>query len=106
MRKPEDFAPEVADHVRKAIDQTPWVQIIQQINPCSSCPARSGIAARASYCDVCPIRPLMLSLAELQLRQAATRKTPAPKPAPEPTTHLDQAGPADQTQHPTRRRPR
>ena len=104
---PDDYAPIVADHVRDAIDRTPWGAIIAEVNPCSSCPARTKIAARAAYCDVCPIRPLMLALAELQLRQQASyRSDKAPKTGQRPPTQQQSTDPAGQPRHPSHRRPK
>lgn len=105
---PDDYAPIVADHVRAAIDRTPWGAIIAEVNPCSSCPARTKIAARAAYCDVCPMRPLMLALAELQLRQqkATRRSDTAPKTAQRPPTQPETADPVEPPRHPSHPRPR
>lgn len=63
----------VASHIAAVIDSTDWAGITRQINPCRTCPARDGPHLIGddigSFCAACPLRPLLMSLADLDLRQ-------------------------------------
>lgn len=63
----------VASHIAKVIDGTNWAEITQKINPCRTCPARDGPHLIGddigSFCTACPLRPLLMALADLDLRQ-------------------------------------
>lgn len=69
----EETVRAVAKHIVKAIDTTDWTGIKENINPCRNCPARDGPHLIGddigSFCSACPLRPVLLSLADLELRQ-------------------------------------
>lgn len=68
----------VASHIAAVIDGTDWAGITRQINPCRTCPARDGPHLIGddigSFCTACPLRPLLMALADLDLRQQRRQK--------------------------------
>lgn len=72
-KKRDATARAVASHIAKVIDGTDWAGITRQINPCRTCPARDGPHLIGddigSFCAACPLRPLLMALADLDLRQ-------------------------------------
>lgn len=74
QRKNKDAtAKAVASHIASVIDGTNWRSITRKVNPCRNCPARDGPHLIGddigSFCSACPLRPLLMALADLDLRQ-------------------------------------
>lgn len=73
MTKKERQALEATrEYIQRIIDTTPWADAAQQATWCRSCPGRASIITESgldSPCYACPLRPLLVALAELQLRQ-------------------------------------
>lgn len=64
----------VADYIIEQIDATDWQTLLEQHRYCSQCPARCGGVldeddAVNDLCLACPLRPLMLDIAQLVLRK-------------------------------------
>ena len=63
----------VASHIIKAIDENDWKGIKDKINPCRTCPARDGPHLIGddigTFCIACPLRPVLIALADLELRR-------------------------------------
>lgn len=63
----------VAAHIVDAIDKNDWKEIKEKINPCRTCPARDGPHLIGddvgTFCSACPLRSVLLALADLELRQ-------------------------------------
>lgn len=61
-----------AQHIISRIEATDWGALRRKLNPCHDCPARGGPQEQGgeilSLCLACPLRPLMLDLADLELR--------------------------------------
>lgn len=58
-------------HIQGIVDTTPWAEAAR-LDWCRTCPGRSGVISESgleSPCYACPLRPLIVALAELQLRQ-------------------------------------
>lgn len=68
-----DIAARTASYIVAAIDGTDWEQLLNQHRYCAQCPARAGAHliedTVQDLCLACPLRPLMLDLAELTLRR-------------------------------------
>lgn len=64
-----------ARHIIQAVDGTDWRALLEQHRYCATCPARGGPADVAgevcNLCAACPLRPLMMALADMALRQGA-----------------------------------
>nr|CRY97100.1 hypothetical protein [uncultured prokaryote] len=76
----KDIARRTAQHIINKIDHTDWHAIRESVNPCHDCPARGGPQEQSgeilSLCLACPLRPLMLDLADLEMR--VSRGLPSP----------------------------
>lgn len=74
----KDIAEQTANYITTQLDATDWQQLLEQHKYCQGCPARSGVQMVGndidSLCLYCPLRPLMMNIADLQLR--AQRKMP------------------------------
>lgn len=75
-----------AQYIAQQIDAGPWQELLRAHSYCRSCPARSGPLPGSAddlpdaVCPLCPLRPLMLALSDLALRQA-DRAAPESHPA-------------------------
>lgn len=62
-----------ADYILSIIDEQPWQQRMDDAAFCRNCPARQGGVLDADsidhLCAYCPLRPYMMALAEIVLRQ-------------------------------------
>lgn len=76
-RKQYDALERTQAHIARIIDTTPWSAAADRINWCRTCPGRSEVITSSGLetpCLGCPLRPLVVALAELQLRAAAAAK--------------------------------
>lgn len=68
-----DLAARTASYIAHSIDTTNWAALLSQHRYCAACPARAGAHLiedeMHNLCLGCPLRPLMLDLAELVLRR-------------------------------------
>lgn len=68
-----DLAARTASYIARSIDATDWAALLSQHRYCAACPARAGAHLiedeMHNLCLGCPLRPLMLDLAELTLRR-------------------------------------
>lgn len=68
-----DLAARTASYIAHSIDATDWAALLSQHRYCAACPARAGAHLIEdeihNLCLGCPLRPLMLDLAELTLRR-------------------------------------
>lgn len=91
MKKQQKNALEqVRQHVQTIVEQTPWASAADRIDWCRTCPARAPIVTEnglESPCFSCPLRPLVVALAELQMRQNAASRAAAALAAPCPKEH-------------------
>lgn len=62
-----------ADYIIEVLDREPWAEKLMQASYCRQCPARQGGVLDGDdiehLCNYCPLRPYMMALAELNLRQ-------------------------------------
>lgn len=80
MPRNEKITKRTAQHIIDHIEKTDWGQLRRTLNPCHDCPARGGPQTQdgeiLSLCLACPLRPLMLDLADLEMR--ASQGLPSP----------------------------
>ena len=69
----KDITLATAQHIVKAVDGTDWRALLEQHRYCATCPARGGpvevVGEVCNLCAACPLRPLMMALADMALRQ-------------------------------------
>ena len=89
-KKQRDALAAVQEHIKTIIDQTPWAAAADRIDWCRTCPARAPVVTEnglESPCFSCPLRPLVVALAELQLRQNASLRAAGAGAAQCPKEH-------------------
>jgi len=62
-----------SDYIIQILDSEPWAERLKESAYCASCPARQGGILDGDtidhLCSYCPLRPYMMALADLTLRQ-------------------------------------
>lgn len=89
-KQQKDALKQVRQHIQAIVDATPWASAAERIDWCRTCPARAPIVTAnglESPCFSCPLRPLLVSLAELQMRQNAARRAGGASAAPDLKAH-------------------